>query len=194
MKGMLLKDMISIRRTLVVLLMIVIFALGGDNTFAFALFYTLMLPINLLAMEERSRFDRLMPMLPMTGLQCVLDKYIVTYVGMAIMLAVSVAVQSLRGGALALPAFVLPAMAFTLIGHAVTVPLMIRFGVERGRWIYMLVIIVGAGLLGVFSELVKLELSLDWAGLSAAIFALAVVMNVGSLLLSQKLFEKRAME
>ena len=32
-----------------------------------------MLPINIIALDERSHFDRLLPMLPLTSTQCVLD-------------------------------------------------------------------------------------------------------------------------
>ena len=80
MKGLMMKDAFTAKKILLVyFLMIVLFSFGGTQTMLFALIYALMLPVNMCSYDERSHFDRMMPALPLTGLQCVLDKYIITH-------------------------------------------------------------------------------------------------------------------
>ena len=100
MKGLMMKDVFTAKKILLVyFLMIVLFSFGGTQTMLFALIYALMLPVNMCSYDERSRFDRMMPALPLTGLQCVLDKYIITYICEAVMMALSVGTTSARCGA-----------------------------------------------------------------------------------------------
>ena len=66
-----------LRTLLLYLVLIVFFALSnGGAGAAFAMFYSIAMPVNMIAVDERSRFDRLMPMLPVRQIDCVLDKYI----------------------------------------------------------------------------------------------------------------------
>lgn len=97
MKGILFKDFLSAKRILTIyLLMIICFSFGGAKGVFFALCYSIMVPVNLLGFDERSRFDRYASVLPLTGLQCVADKYIVTYLCMAMMMALSSLIAFIR--------------------------------------------------------------------------------------------------
>ena len=99
MKGILFKDFLSAKRILTIyLLMIICFSFGGAKGVFFALCYSIMVPVNLLGFDERSRFDRYASVLPLTGLQCVADKYIVTYLSMAVMTVLSSLIVFLRTG------------------------------------------------------------------------------------------------
>ena len=100
MKGILFKDFLSAKRILTIyLLMIICFSFGGAKGVFFALCYSIMVPVNLLGFDERSRFDRYASVLPLTGLQCVADKYIVMYLSMAVMMVLSSLIVFLRTGA-----------------------------------------------------------------------------------------------
>ena len=56
MKGILFKDFLSAKRILTIyLLMIICFSFGGAKGVFFALCYSIMVPVNLLGFDERSR-------------------------------------------------------------------------------------------------------------------------------------------
>ena len=97
MKGLLIKNALMMKRTLFLYaILIVVLSFGNDSGLLFALFYSLMLPINIIALDERSHFDRLLPMLPLTSTQCVLDKYLFTYAGLVVMTVIACAIASVR--------------------------------------------------------------------------------------------------
>lgn len=77
-----------------------------------------MVPVNLLGFDERSRFDRYASVLPLTGLQCVADKYIVTYLCMAMMMALSSLIAFIRTGAASAMEDMLLYAATVLATHA----------------------------------------------------------------------------
>ena len=191
MKGIIFKDIISSKKMLALYLaMIAVFSLGGTNTLMFAMIYTLMIPVNMCSLDERSRFERLMPALPLTGMQAVADKYIVTYAGAALMVLLSVCVTSVRAGALAIPQDILPALSIMLVTQAVCIPAIIRLGVLKARIAYLGAVIVegvAAGLMGGMSGVSM------WSRLnSPVVVAAALLLNVVSLFVSAKMFDLRA--
>ena len=191
MKGIIFKDIISSKKMLALYLaMIAVFSLGGTNTLMFAMIYTLMIPVNMCSLDERSRFERLMPALPLTGMQAVADKYIVTYAGAALMVLLSVCVTRVRTGALAIPQDILPALSIMLVTQAVCIPAIIRLGVLKARIAYLGAVIVegvAAGLMGGMSGVSM------WSSLnSPVVVAAALLLNVVSLFVSAKMFDLRA--
>lgn len=194
MKGMLLKDLLMMRRSIwIYFIMIVGFsAWSGDSGMAtFAMFYGIMLPVNLIAMDERSRFERLMPMLPGRRINCVLDKYIVAWLSLALAFVSSVVSRAIQGIA---PVFSpqLPAgMALCLLSHAITLPLIFRFGVEKGRAVYMISIIGQVAVLGVLGYLVDEQVLIPEAVLGLIALVAAAAINVGSVFLSERVYFKR---
>lgn len=194
MKGMLMKDLLMMRRSLwIYLIMIVGFsACSGDSgATIFAMFYGVMLPVNLVAMDERSRFERLMPMLPGRRINCVLDKYIVAWLGLALALVSSVVSGAVQGAAQVFTPELLAGMALCLLSHAITLPLIFRFGVEKGRAIYMISIIGQAALLGVLGYLVDKQILLPQTVIGLIALVAAAAINVGSVFLSERLYFKR---
>lgn len=123
MKGILFKDFLSAKRILTIyLLMIICFSFGGAKGVFFALCYSIMVPVNLLGFDERSRFDRYASVLPLTGMQCVADKYIVTYLCMAMMMALSSLIAFIRTGAASAMEDMLLYAATVLATHALCMP------------------------------------------------------------------------
>lgn len=77
MKGLLLKDILTLyKQTKIILLLMVVFAcIPGLPTSAFAVFYGAMMPITALAYDERSKWDELAAMMPYTAKAIVGSKY-----------------------------------------------------------------------------------------------------------------------
>ena len=171
MKGILFKDFLSAKRILTIyLLMIICFSFGGAKGVFFALCYSIMVPVNLLGFDERSRFDRYASVLPLTGLQCVADKYIVTYLCMAMMMALSSLIAFLRTGAASAMEDMLLYAATVLATHALCMPLLIRMGVTKGQWVYLL------------SDLIVLVMSLSYIPVRRIGYSLFTVLLSGQLI------------
>ena len=193
MKGILLKALMTLRRTMLLyLVLIAFFAISnGGAGAAFAMFYSIAVPVNMIAVDERSRFDRLMPMLPVGRLYYVLDKYIGAWVCLALAAVLGIVSESVRAGALVLSPVILPAVAVCLISQAITLPLLLRFGVDQGRMIYMIAIIVMAGLLGALGSLINGQFFVPAQWVTALALMSAVAINAGSILVSKKVYIDR---
>ena len=193
MKGLLLKDFYMSRKTIwIYLFMIILFAAAqSTNGAIFALFYAIMIPVNLIAQDERDHFDSLLPMLPVSGIQRVLDKYIASWMMVALALVVYF-VRCLFPGAQVDLAIVFVSVSIVLISQSISLPLIFRFGVERGRMIYMISIIAQAALLGalgaVWEEL--LAVVAPWL-IMPIVLAVGIAFSIGSIFVSSKVYEKR---
>ena len=197
MKGLLIKNALMMKRTLFLYaVLIVVLSFGNDSGLMFALFYSLMLPINIIALDERSHFDRLLPMLPLTSTQCVLDKYLFTYAGLVVMTAIACAIASVRAGLMAVLPLCLLGMGITLMAHALSIPLLIRFGVERGRLLYLLLFLGQAALLAAAVAAVGNVFDLGEIGLmkaGACLLLLGAALNAVSIRVAVKMYEKKAL-
>ena len=190
MKGMLLKDLMTLRRTMLLYLVLIVFfaVSNGGAGAAFAMFYSIAMPVNMIAVDERSRFDRLMPMLPVRRIDCVLDKYIGAWGCLALAAVLGIISESVRAGALMLSPVILPAVALCLISQAITLPLLFKFGVDQGRMIYMIAIIVMAGLLGALGSLIDGQFFVPAQWMSALVLVAAVAINAVSILVSKRVY------
>ena len=193
MKGILFKDFLSAKRILTIyLLMIICFSFGGAKGVFFALCYSIMVPVNLLGFDERSRFDRYASVLPLTGLQCVADKYIVTYLCMAMMMALSSLIVFIRTGAAPAMGDMLLSAALVLATHALRMPRLIRMGIPRGQWISLLALGFVFGAVALVGKLGDMNVTETAAALSCPIFLAALAVNVASMFVAAKMFDRRA--
>ena len=190
MKGMLLKDLMTLRRTMLLYLVLIVFfaVSNGGSGAAFAMFYSIAMPVNMIAVDERSRFDRLMPMLPVRRIDCVLDKYIGAWGCLALAAVLGIVGESVKAGALVLSPVILPAVAVCLVSQAITLPLLFKFGVDQGRMIYMIAIIVMAGLLGALGSLIDGQFFVPAQWLTALALLAGVALNAGSILVSERVY------
>lgn len=190
MKGILIKDVYTLKKTIALYLIVtmVFCAFDSGNLSFVALFYATMLPINLITMDERARFDRLAVMLPLRGVACVLDKYLVAYAGLGVTALMMVVRALTAGKGTAFMAGILLSLSLCLFVHAVLLPLIFRFGIERGRMIYVASIVVLAALLGALGQLIEVQepVRIQTVGLIA--FAGALALNVGSIFLSKRVY------
>ena len=83
-------------------------------------------------------------MMPYSIRQVVLSKFMLGYLCVAIATAVSLLSALVIPGGKASPSSLLTAACVALTIMAVTLPFMLRFGVERGRMLFILVIVAAA--------------------------------------------------
>ncbi|MCM1168019.1 MAG: ABC-2 transporter permease [Ruminococcus sp.] len=157
MRGLLLKDFYVMRKQLKMhfvmdLLFIAIMLFNSDNILFGAMPVMLggAVPITLLAYDERSRWSEYCGALPYSGAQVVSAKYLIGLITQtattlvvfaALLICGGSRVRNLEGLTFALTA----AFAVSLIMPAICMPFCLRFGTEKGRLIYYMVIAAIAG-------------------------------------------------
>jgi len=153
MKGLILKDFYMMRKYCrSYLLIAVVFAavtfFSSDNLF-FAFYPCLlcgMIPVNLLAYDEQSRFNLYSGTLPYTKAQIVSGKYLIGLFTQSIMLIIMGAVQAIKmsiNGNFSLPEFliIILVMFCASVGIApISLPFMFKYGTEKGRMAYFFMI------------------------------------------------------
>lgn len=143
MKGLLLKDWKTLLKQMKVMLAIMaLFAcVPGTYMSAFALFYAAMMPITALAYDERAKWDELAAMMPYTAKAIVGSKYALGLTLVLPVLALSVLsrliIHSMPIVSEETMSLLITA-CLSLILMAINLPFMFRFGVEKGRLIYIL--------------------------------------------------------
>lgn len=159
MKGLLLKDIyMAVKYCRSYLLIAVVFSVisfaGSENMFL--IFYPCMLcgmiPVNLLAYDERSRWLQYSETMPYTRAQIVSGKYLIGLFAQTLMLLITGILQAIRmlsngtfeAGEYAILLMLL--LVLSLFASSISLPLMFKLGVERGRVAYYIMIgIVCAG-------------------------------------------------
>jgi hypothetical protein len=201
MKALLKKDMLVLGRQMrLFLLMIAIFAvLPGANMSIFAIVYCGMLPYVAMAYDERSKWTQLAAMMPYTPGDIVLSKYALGWLSIGTATAISVAAHLILGHILPSAysltlSEVLPSLCIGFIMMAVTLPLMFRFGVEKGRVLFIFLIVAlvcgGVGVVqGVVGPNGEIPASLN-ALFSLGIPALAMILTAISIPLSIVLYNQ----
>ncbi len=165
MKGLLLKDFYMAAKycrtyILIGIVFIAVSFAGTSGENMFFVFYPCllcgMIPVNLLAYDERSRWLEYSGTLPYTKAQIVSGKYLVGIIVQgAMLIAVGIAqaarmnlAGSFQFGDFAL--FMATIFAMATITSSITLPFMFRWGVEKGRIAYycMIGFVCAAGYLG----------------------------------------------
>ena len=118
-KALLLKDWLVLSRQMkVFLVLIAVFsAVPVLSVSSFAIVYSAMLPYTAMAFDERDKWDRLAAMMPYRESDLVLSKYLLGYAGLA---------------------------AVALLVLAFSAPLLFRWGVERGRMLFVFLMVAVA--------------------------------------------------
>lgn len=163
MKGLLRKDVYvlfqaSRAQLLIVLLFLVISMTMNNTLIAYMLaLYAAMMPITVISLDERSRFDRFALALPWSRAQIVVSKYALSlaaacFAALSYLAGVLTLGSAVNGG-ISLQDALTTFCAMLTIGTllpALMRPFVFRFGVDKGRmWIMLITIAfgVGAGLL-----------------------------------------------
>ncbi len=201
MKALFMKDCYilwkQLRIFIVVMLIITVF--NGSFGNVFIVIWAAMLPYTAMAYDERSKWDQLAAMMPYSVCDIVLSKYILGWLctGAAALFSLVIQlVQTALGSPLAAfdPAANLIGLCGSLCVLSITLPLMFRFGVERGRLMMFLLIFLVCGTAGALGSIV-----VDGNGpshfpalLMTVLPIAAVVLTIVSVPLSMGLYRKRS--
>lgn len=200
MKALILKDIYVIWRQMkYFLVMILLFsALPSGFNNAFAVIYTSMLPYTALAYDERSKWDQMAAMMPYSTRDVVLGKYVFGWLcigGAAVLSGLLQAALSLVIDRAFLPGVMALSVLGALCILALSLPLMFRLGVERGRLGMFLIIFLICGGAGAIASIVEnMNNGTVFASLGpvlAVMLLAAVVLNAVSVPLSMRFYTKR---
>ncbi len=206
MQALLMKDFYMFRKTSkFFLIMVGILALAPtDYTSSFAIFYITFLPVTALAYDGQSRWDALARMMPYTPSSLVLSKYIIGYAGIGVTGIISIVSRSVytlvKGGAVLpgiLTVFILA--CFATVFMSLSLPFIFKFGVEKGRKIFFIVVALliclaivgtGIGIAGFVFDPLR-DPTINTVMLTLVAVLMAVIINVISVKASVIFYKKR---
>lgn len=204
MKALLMKDFYTLWRQLRVylLVMLVISVFNGAFGNIFITIWAALLPYTAMAYDERSKWDQMAAMMPYSTRDIVISKYVLGWLCTAAAALFAMAVQLLQtvlGSPLAAfaPMDNLMGCCASLCVLAITLPLMFRFGVEKGRLMMFLIIFLVCGSAGALSSIaVSVDhtaggLSGPFAALMAVLPIAAAALTAVSVPLSMKFYARR---
>lgn len=208
MKGLLLKDLYMAKKYgrifLVCILVFLALSVFGSNSSFFMIYlmvFTSMLPVTLISYDERSRWDIYSDVFPWSRAQIVSSKYLMTLIlvgGMWVLSALVQCVRTLRDPAVSWNEMSIILSALLVLGvfsSSMILPVIFKFGSEKGRIVYYAVIIVVCGACAALS-IISTEMNfriplfwLKWLPVFTIIFAICIF--AGSWMLSIRFYEKR---
>ena len=186
MSALLLKDYYVIFRQMrIFLLLILVFScIPGTFYSTFAVVYASMLPYTALAYDERSKWDQLAAMMPYSARDVVLSKYVFGWISVAIAAVGTFVLQTILSFVWlsdvtgpSIPVILLSVCVAVCILD-ITLPLMFRFGVEKGRLLMFFIIFLvcaSAGGISVIDQSGGPDVGFQtWAPLVVAVVLTAV--------------------
>lgn len=208
MKGLLLKEWFVIwKQSKLMIIMALIYcgmAVAGNGFFfaGFAVVFLSMLPIAAMGFDERSKWDHYAVTMPYSRKEIVVSKYILTALGSmtAVVLfivsaAIKMIIEKSTTGFMDLINQAVLMLSFGLLYSTISMPVMFKFGVDKGRlWLILITVlaIAGVGSLLSFFESDASQIMLFIQKLSP--FVLPVI-TIGllalSALISVKIYENR---
>ncbi len=200
MKGLFRKDIYVLTSIgWLFILMDVFFAAIPDLRFyAFAALYAVMLLVFLMQSDEQYKWDTLLPMLPVSTRQVVLEKYIFCwgYIALTALLAVGGQLIWSRFGYMPLGPEYFTVLCFNLslalVAQAIISPLIFRFGTAKGRLIMIVLVAVITGIsVSIISDGYDFILSLIEIIRSWRLIVFAAALSVLSLPLSVALYGRK---
>ena len=205
MKGLLRKDFYMLwkccRINFVIILLYGLIAASGQSSFMsyFPCVMAALIPVTLLGYDERSRWDEYAAVLPCTARELVGAKYLL---GLALQLGtafyvmlVTAATSSMRGGLswAELGKFILTLLMISGVSSSLCLPFIFRYGVEKGRVAYYVVMVASFGASAVAVSLKEQGIwQTNGEGVWVLLPALAAVLiTAASWRLSIRLYQKR---
>lgn len=208
MKGLLRKDLYMTGKYCRSFILIMAVFMGvsvlGNN--AMFIYYPVvlagMLPMTLQSYDEREKWSVYSLTLPVSRRRLVSVKYIFGLVCVAIAVAATGLVQIIavvglhRQDTLPLPLMICTGVAVGLVGSAIVMPFVFKLGAEKGRIVYLAIIVLVCGgsvaLMGVFEDNALTSLPVLSAPMGGGFLAAAALVLYGlSWLLSMAFYEKR---
>lgn len=200
MKALLIKDIKTIQVFFYFIAIFGFFTTMTESVPYLSFVYVFMIPMTLMNQDELTHFNRLASMLPISVAESVLEKYIITLIGLGFAIVFSllgiVAGNYVFGSASSVSAVILP-VAIVLLYCAVTLPLDFLVSSQIGRTIMMVVSLVIVGLVaGIFaaglgdalSDIINGEMSI---ALSVGLIAICAVLFAASIPLSIAIYRRK---
>ena len=201
MKGLLLKDFYTLLKQLKFYLIIIVIlsVIPSMNMTSMGIVYAAMLPIAVIAFDERSKWDHLAVMMPYTRNELVLSKFLIAYIAVAVTCLISLGIQLIIGAVTGLAltmeqmlTVVLTAFA-CLILLAIYLPFVFWLGVERGRIVFL--VLMAAAFIGLMS-LDSIKAMMDYSTITSATLLLGgaaavIVTNVVAVAISNRVYQRK---
>lgn len=149
MKSLLLKEYYTLKKQIPLFLFVsAMFSMFKGSFALYSVIYAALLPITAIAYDERSKWDTLAAAMPYTASELVLSKYIVGWISITAAAVVSTVVRKLlfafSNGAVGesgdVLSLALPGIITALLIMSIVIPVIMKFGVEKGRLIYSLIL------------------------------------------------------
>ncbi len=202
MKGLLLKDFYTlIKQMRIFLIIIVVWSfIPGFSTSSFAIIYASMLPVTALAYDERSKWNSLASMMPYSAESIVFSKYVLGYIMIGCTSLLSVLAQILiyffKKSSIEFESYIsiIFVVCIALIIQALNLPAMFKLGVEKGRYVFFVlvaILIVGVSAFGDKLVYVLDNHTLDLGLLIFYAIVAAITVNVLSVLISIKIYRSK---
>ena len=200
MKALIIKDTYVIWRQMKYFLFLILIFSAIPSSFnnIFAVIYAAMLPYTALAYDERSKWDQLAAMMPYSPRDLVLSKFVFGWLcigGAAVLSGLIQVIVCLLVKQRFLPGVLALSALGALCILAISLPLMFRLGVEKGRLAMFLVIFLvcgGAGAIVCIADDMSNGMAFAFQGPVLAVMLLAaLVLTVVSVPLSIRFYAKR---
>lgn len=199
MKGLILKDLLNLKRHAKTMLIIFVFyavlAIAGSETTVFGgiiAIMTVMLTITSMAYDEHSNWDKYALTMPLTRRDLVLSKYALGAILSGIALLLNLAFQLLLGSGAALEAVLISLALFGagILYLSLLLPLLFKLGVERGRLAMIMVLFLPTAVVLLLAKWGILMFGKAViAHLPYAATVLAILIVSASILISLKIYD-----
>ncbi|HHW46868.1 MAG TPA: ABC-2 transporter permease [Clostridiales bacterium] len=202
MKGLLLKDFYTLTKQMKIFLFIIVIwsLIPGFSVSGFAIVYAGMLPITALAYDERCKWDSLAAMMPYSVNSLVLSKYILGYILISCASLLSTLAQVImsffKKSPFQFDSFIsiVFAIIIALIVQSINLPVMFRLGVEKGRYVYyILLAIFIIGATAVSDKLLYFlsQISINLYLLVFYAIIITAIINIISIWISSKIYKNK---
>lgn len=153
MKALLLKDFYVLWKQMRIFILVLLVIALGNGAFGgvFIVIWAAMLPYTAMAYDERCKWDQMAAMMPYSTRALVLSKYVLGWLcagaaglfSLVLQAVVNLAGLPMEAGT---PCNILMGFCGSVCVLSITLPLMIRFGVEKGRMtMFLIIFLVCAG-------------------------------------------------
>lgn len=179
MKGLLMKDLLNLKQTIrvwaLLLALFIVIGFAQQSPVYISSMLTVMvllLPVNALAYDENCKWDAYALTMPVTRRDLALSKYLLALAGAGAMALLSAVCALMMG---ATPDEVLSTIGLLLAAGlcmiSIMLPLLFRFGVQKGRMVMIVVVLLPVALTVMFPEVFPVALSADtgWLFLAALV-------------------------
>ena len=197
MKGLLIKDMYAIMKQTKYfgILAVVMAFMQNDFLVSYVIVYAASLPFTALAYDERAKWKRMEEILPLTHAQIIGSKYVMGYITVAASLLVVFCGRLFGAAVYAKPVrmenvyIILVIACAALVVQAVNLPLMFWIGVERGRLLFILIVVGSAfAVVSIWEDMKINSVSPNLPIILAAAMGITAVVNLISFLVSERLY------